>query len=153
MRASPGGRSERSELPALCPPLGAGRGEEAFLRRRPFFAGFRQGFAAKYVRKRSCKPALFGSPKPAKQAPAGIRRFSRSNSKRVTAASKCVSGGNSFCGGVVSLAYLSAYNKVFRFRRVSPTGWRSPGTSILQSDPQAVQESCLEKILENSGFW
>ena len=64
-----------------------------------------------------------------------IRRFQGANSKQVTVASKCVSRNDSFCSGVVFLAYLYAYKSVFRFGRVSLSGWRSPGTSILRSDP------------------
>ena len=63
------------------------------------------------------------------------------NSKQVTVASKCVSRNDSFCSGVVFLAYLSAYKKVLRFRRASLSGWRSPGTSILRSGPRWARHS------------
>ena len=69
-----------------------------------------------------------------------IRRIPRPSSKRVTVASECVSGNNSFCSGVVFLAYLCAYKRVSRFGRVSLSSWRSPGTCIFQSGSQAVQE-------------
>ena len=74
-------------------------------------------------------------------AQTGFRRFLRPNSKRVTVASKFVSTHNSFCSVVVFLAYLHAYKKIFRFRRVSLSGWSLRGTSILQSVPRWAQNS------------
>ena len=76
------------------------------------------------------------------------RRILRPNSKRVAVASECVSGNNSFCSGVVFLAYLSAYKRVFRFGRASLSGWRSPGTSILRSAPRAVRRKSESGIHE-----
>ena len=90
-------------------------------------------------RNRAGKPERKPSARP--YAKTVTRRIPRWNSKRVTAASECVPGDNSFCSGVVFLAYLPAYKKVFRFRRASLSGWRSPGTSIFQSVPRWAQNS------------